>query len=79
MTDIYDQATDREEKDRALAIEHARRSPAPLLPIGVCHYCGSPTRHRMLFCDPISTEGVKGSCRDDWEREKAAKRRNGDD
>ncbi len=77
MSDIYDQATDREEKDRALAIEHARRSRAPLLPTGVCHYCGSPTRHRMLFCDPVVSEGIKGSCRDDYEREKAAKRRNG--
>jgi hypothetical protein len=77
MTDIYDQATDREEKDRALALEHVRRNAAPMLATGVCHYCGSPTRRRMLFCDPVNSEGVKGSCRDDFEKEQARKRRNG--
>ena len=74
--DDAERAMRHEELSRQIAM--TKRYPI-LSPTGYCHYCGSPTRHRMLFCDPISTEGVKGSCRDDWEREKAAKRRNGDD
>ncbi len=70
MSDIYDRATDREEKDRELALKY--RKPT-VIPCGACHYCGEPLPAGMLFCPPI----IEGSCRDDWEREQAAKIRNG--
>jgi hypothetical protein len=64
MTDIYDQATEREEKERELAIAAARRS-APVLPfIGVCHNCQAPTAPSVRFCD--------SDCLADYEKRKRA-------
>jgi hypothetical protein len=56
MTDIYDQATEREERDRALAMDY--RKPAPIA-CGVCHNCGEPLRPGMAFCC--------SDCRDDFQ------------
>lgn len=72
MTDIYDQATKREEDDRALALKV--RLPT-LTPCGACHNCGESVAHGQLFCRP--EPGIDGSCRDDWEQREAARRRNG--
>lgn len=60
MTDIYDQAAEREERDRERAIAAARASSAALPFVGACYNCDSivPDGHR--FCDI--------DCRDDWER-----------
>ena len=64
MTDIYDQATAREEKERELCIAAARRS-APVLPyIGVCHNCEALTAPAVRFCDKL--------CLEDYERRKRA-------
>lgn len=59
MTDLYDQATEREETERARAIERARTATA--LPfVGACYNCDAavPAGHR--FCDV--------DCRNDWEK-----------
>jgi hypothetical protein len=51
MTDIYDQATEREERDREMAIAAAKRS-APALPyVGRCHNCDASLPESMRFCD----------------------------
>jgi len=69
MTDIYDQASDREEQDRNLAIEHHRKANKSLLPVGSCYFCDSAINESRIFCDK--------ECADDWEMEQSAKKRNG--
>ena len=66
MADLYDQASDREEQDRALALKV--RMPT-LKPCGACHYCGESVRGSLLFCN--------ADCRDDHEAAEAARKRNG--
>mgnify|MGYP000190262348 CR=1 FL=1 len=56
MTDIYDQATAREEQDRELALQNLRYSAKPL-PQGECNNCGASCVG--CFCD--------ADCRSDWE------------
>lgn len=53
MTDIYDQATDREMADRELAIKAAlqRIEAGKLQPRGTCHNCDEPLQPTALFCD----------------------------
>ena len=48
MTDIYDQATAREEQDRELALQNLRYSAKPL-PQGECNLCGASCVG--CFCD----------------------------
>jgi hypothetical protein len=72
MSDQFDQASDREQLDRDLALKV--RLPT-LTPCGACHNCGEPLAHGLLFCRP--EPGIDGSCRDDWEQREAARRRNG--
>lgn len=62
--DIYDQATEREEKERELAIAAARRSVPVLAYTGVCHNCEAPTAPSVRFCDKL--------CLEDYERRKRA-------
>lgn len=69
MTDIYDQATEREEQERAICIENARKSTYTLIPVQSCYFCGHVLASGRLFCDV--------ECRDDWEIEQRAKMRNG--
>ncbi len=66
MTDFFDAASEREDRDRELAIEHHRKTTSSLLPVGYCHWCDSPVKASQLFCD---TE-----CREDWESEQRMKR-----
>ena len=62
--DIYDQATEREERDREIAIKLATAS-APALPyLGVCHNCSAPTAPSIRFCD--------SDCMADYEKRKRA-------
>jgi len=67
MDDI-DRACEREEKDRAIALAAARRTPC-LPDTGRCHYCDASVPPGAHFCDV--------DCRTDFEREQAAVRRNG--
>ena len=65
--DIYDQATEREEKDRALALQHAIAATPQLARCGVCHNCAEPVSIDLLFCD--------ANCRDDWQLRNPAPRK----
>ena len=66
MDDI-DRAQQREEMDRDLAIAAARQNALPFT--GDCHNCGASVPDGWRFCD--------SDCRDDYEREIAARRREG--
>ena len=61
--DIYDRASDAEERDRELAIKTQKERAArdKLIPIGYCHFCNGEIPAGRLFCN--------GDCRDDFERE----------
>ena len=63
MTDIYDQATEREEKDRAQALLY--RHPV-MVACCACHNCGESLRSGMLFCG--------AECRDDFEQREKMKK-----
>lgn len=66
--DMFDRASELEDRQREQAIAAARQ-PAPaqrLQPVGRCHYCDELT-HR-LFCGP--------ECRDGHDAEQRAKTRN---
>ena len=69
MTDIYDQATFREEQERERSIAAARRVGKLLEANGACHWCGEALRAGKRFCD--------ADCRDDYERQEKMKARNG--
>ena len=62
--DIYDQATEREEKERELALAAARRNVTVLPFTGVCHNCEALTAPSVRFCDKL--------CLEDYERRKRA-------
>lgn len=66
MTDIYDQATAREEQDRELALQNLRYSAKPL-PHGTCNNCESSCVG--AFCDQ--------DCREDWETRQRMDKING--
>ncbi len=68
MSDIIDDACDREEFDRGLALR-VRKPEYHLRPMGLCHWCEAPVRDNEVFC------GVE--CRDDFERDRELKRRAG--
>lgn len=70
MADDADRAEDVIENRIADGIAECRRAIGALLPVGFCHNCGETVAPRYLFC-----EG--GECAADWEREQAARRRNG--
>lgn len=59
MTDVFDQASEREDRDRALAIEAARGRADGPYPCGACYNCGETLQGDMRFCDL--------DCRDDWQ------------
>lgn len=69
MSDVFDQASEREDRDRQAAIDHQRRTAESLPYVGVCYYCGSSTVTGVRFCD--------ADCRDDYQREKDLQRRAG--
>lgn len=64
-----------DELDRAQMMEEKEREAALLLrkpvlkPVGVCWNCGEPVSGTTLFCDI--------DCRNDYEKEQEAKKRNG--
>ena len=79
MPDDIDRAQDREQQMRADALaEQAHRSQQMrLIPCGACLYCGDPVRPGVLFCEPLDHHRPDESCRADFEREQAARKRNG--
>ena len=65
MPDPADLGSAAEEADRARAL--ARRKPT--LPyIGVCHFCGTPTRG-LFFPSPLDDDGCPDGCQQDYEKE----------
>lgn len=60
MSDVFDQATEREERDREAAVERARRQAALLPYVGHCLFCGESLPEPRRFCD--------ADCRDGHER-----------
>jgi len=64
MADIYDQATEKEEQERELALAHVRNKRPLITPCGKCHNCGEQVE--QLFCDV--------HCRDDWQLRNPAPR-----
>ena len=69
--DPMDRATELEELERqsAMNLHRAQAARDRLRPVGTCHNCQDQLKTNALFCDQ--------SCRDDWERRRAAKLRNG--
>lgn len=59
MSDVIDMGSEREQKDRALAIELARSAKS--LPItGYCYNCDESLPEGLRFCD--------ADCRDDYQK-----------
>lgn len=71
MTDVYDQAQEREERDRELALAFARdKAHRARMPLRMtCYYCADELDAPGRFCN--------APCRDDFERETKARARNG--
>ncbi len=80
MPDDIDRAQDREQQMRAdaLAEQAHRAQQMRLIPCGACLYCGESVRPGALFCEPLDHHRPHESCRADFEREQAARKRNGD-
>ena len=57
MTTTDDQATEREELDRAIALQ--QRKPGGPVPCGQCYNCGEVVTGDRRWCDQ--------ECREDWE------------
>lgn len=67
MTDIFDQATEHEIRDREMAIKLQLDSAAPAMRrTGHCHNCDESLRSGGLFCD--------ADCLNDYELRARAKR-----
>jgi hypothetical protein len=68
MTDIYEQASEAEERDRALALktQKERAARTALIQIGRCYFCEADVGVGRLFCD--------SDCRDDFELEQKRRR-----
>lgn len=66
MTDIYDQATMREEQERERSIAAVRRQNQTLAPTGACHWCDEVVKGDKRFCD--------ADCRDMWQRQESARK-----
>ena len=66
--DIYDQATDKEEKERASCIA-ANSQNSERLAVGNCNFCHSALLGARRFCDV--------DCRDDFEYEAERRRVSG--
>lgn len=67
--DEIDQASDREQLDRDLAIAAAKHSAPELPACGECYNCASRMQVGMRFCGP--------ECRSDWEQRRNAEIRRG--
>jgi hypothetical protein len=68
MSDHADNADSRIYRTIAAGLAAARRAPA-LQPDCRCHFCDEPLAVQLLFCNV--------DCRDDYQREQAARRRSG--
>ena len=67
MADLVDMAA--EQNEAAQRADLQRRKPEGPNPDGKCLYCRSNLPHGLRWCDK--------SCKEDWDAEQAARRRNG--
>lgn len=74
VADLYDQATEREEHDRELAIAAARR-PVPTLPdaTGGCLNCGDDIAEADAAGEAIADRWCCVECQEDWTARRARK------
>lgn len=68
MSDEFDRASDLEEIHREMAIRDVQQRTS-LPDVGACYYCSEHTPPGRRFCD--------SECRDGYEAEQAARKRNG--
>jgi hypothetical protein len=61
--DVFDQATEQEEKAREQALAAVRNQAPLLMPIGVCHNCGND----LIRDDTAASCFCDADCRDDWQ------------
>jgi len=66
ISDLNDLASEFEQARIQERIESRKDNGPP--PCGECHYCGEPLNDGRRFCD--------AECRDDWQRDMDALRRN---
>lgn len=69
MTDVSDQATNREEQERERCINAVSRQNQALQPTGSCYWCEEAVEGERRFCD--------SDCRDMWQKQDAARKRAG--
>lgn len=67
MSDIFDQASDREQLERDLAIASARKHFASAHVTGHCLWCNAELEQGKRWCD--------AECREDWELDQESRRR----
>lgn len=67
--DIIDQAQQREELERELAIRQHACHESALPAVGACHYCSATVPAGSRFCDR--------DCMADWQKEQDARKRSG--
>jgi hypothetical protein len=67
MADNADRADVEIERATQQAIKQSRAGA--MRPLGACYWCGDAAPPAGLFCGP--------DCRDDWQRERDARARNG--
>lgn len=58
MADVFEQAAEREQRDRELSLKQ-RMQEGPK-PAGKCLHCDAPLAGSMRWCD--------ADCRDEWQR-----------
>ena len=67
MTDIFDQASEREQLERDLAISSARKFTPSAETTGHCLWCNAELKGGRRWCD--------AECREDWDLVQEAGRR----
>ena len=60
MADEADLGSEREERDREIALKIARQQPTRLPSTGFCHWCEEKVKKGQIFCNT--------DCRDDSEK-----------
>lgn len=61
--DVFDQATEQEEKAREQALAVVRNQPPVLIPNGACYNCQT----ELIYNDVAAGCFCDADCRDDWQ------------
>lgn len=76
MVDVCDEADKHIEDAVNAGVAQARQRATHMRPMGQCYFCWEDVGEGKLFCDPVDGN-PEDSCAADYEREAAARRRNG--